>query len=449
MAGVLSLALVALMVATVPSLTSCTKNTEPADITDLLSKVPSSAEAVVGLNLRSMLEKAGCEVDGSKITPGEDLEQWIDGHSEFVPNQREVMKMVLSGESGVDPLGAVFFIDAYNTYLSAMIADTSKFEEFVKKQTGKTFEDNDGVKICGNIAMAGAQMWMALGSGSTVDAKAIKNYMQLTESQSFMENPFAEHIATMKRDIVGWGLTRAFMGKGMSIGDAATVTMATGMLFEDASALGFNIDFQEGQLESEIEVLNDKGDNAKYLLPAEKLDTDDIKGLATNAEAVVAVSVPNELIKKIEKVSSSLGGNSLGFLLRMIGCLDGTLAVATGDLDNPEKSLSGLITTDGKPSSDFMTLLSQFGNTQKDDKIVRVKSGTVGGGLEVEKAADYLKGATLGGVVNANASDLGGNKEGIKSFSFRVSPKSGSLIINVTVAGVNEKENMLMTLLKN
>ncbi len=50
--------LMCLIVGLLPALNSCKKDS--ADISDLVSKVPSSAEAVIGINLGSLLEKAGC-----------------------------------------------------------------------------------------------------------------------------------------------------------------------------------------------------------------------------------------------------------------------------------------------------------------------------------------------------------------------------------------------------
>ena len=68
-----SMAMLCLLIAALPALQSC-DNKKSADVSDLLSTVPSSAATVIGLDLRTMLEKAGCKVEGSTITPGKEVE---------------------------------------------------------------------------------------------------------------------------------------------------------------------------------------------------------------------------------------------------------------------------------------------------------------------------------------------------------------------------------------
>lgn len=71
--------LLCLLVALMPLFNSCKK--EPLDISDIIGTVPASAGFVGGLNIRSLLEKAGCDIDGTEIKPGKDLEEWIASKS--------------------------------------------------------------------------------------------------------------------------------------------------------------------------------------------------------------------------------------------------------------------------------------------------------------------------------------------------------------------------------
>lgn len=124
----------------------------------------------------------------------------------------------------------------------------------------------------------------------------------------------------------------------------------------------------------------------------------------------MALSISKDLMKKIDQAGSSLGGNMFGAFIKMFGSIDGTVAAAVSDLDNFSDGLSGAVTTDGNPSNDLMQLLSQFGATRKDGKVVRITNGTPKGSLEMSKAADYFKGAMIGIMINADASDLGDRK---------------------------------------
>jgi hypothetical protein len=439
-----SLAAVCLIVALLPVFNSCKK--EAADVSDLLSKVPSSASVVVGVNLQSLLEKAGCEVNGSEIVAGKDLEEFLDSFKGSSSDNREAMKLFLSGESGIDPAGAIIFSDAYGTYVTAMVADTPKFTEFVKKQTGNDFTEENGVKVCGNVAMAGAQVWVNLTSGN-VDSKAIKNYASLEPGQSFITNDFSSNISNMTHDIVGWGKLNAFGRQNMSMGDMAMVNMVVGMLFDGATSSSFYVDFLKGEIKASGAVLNDKGEPAKYLLPAEKVSVAEIKSLGTTAEAVAAMSITKGLVEKIEKLSSSFGGGA-GSMLSLVKSLDGTAAVAISNPDDMADGFSAVVTTDGNPSLDLMNLLSQFAPTKKDGKYVRMNKGTLQGGLEVAAASEILKGSTLGVVVNADAPGVEAAKNGVKTVAFCLTPEKGGISLNVMVKGTDDSENILLTLIK-
>ena len=107
-----------------------------------------------------------------------------------------------------------------------------------------------------------------------------------------------------------------------------------------------------------------------------------------------------------------------------------------------------MIATDGKPSLDFMNILSQFGNTQKDGKIVKVVRGEVSGNLDVPKMADKLKGATLGLVASTNSEPLNWNGLGITTAAVTLSPDNGSLALNTWAATLEPDTNALLTILK-
>lgn len=441
------MAMLCLMVAVGAALQSC-DNKKAADVSDLLSTVPSSAATVVGFDLRNMLEKAGCKVDGTTITPGKEVEALINAENGVNDSNRETLRMLLSGESGIDPVGAIYFADAYNSYVTAVVADTEKFTAFVEKLQNGSFEDAESnVKTNGNIALSGAQMWVCVSSNNTIDAKAVKNYAGLQESQSFLSSDFAPAIAKMTHDIVGYSQLKGFT-KGMSLSNAATMNLVSGLLFDNASALSFNVDFLNGKATAQAILLNDKGQTAKYLLPADKIDVEKVKGLATTANLVGAMSITKDLIKKIEKMGESLGGNMLSSVTGPLSSLDGTAAIALSNLENPGEGVSAIVTTDGNPSLDLMQMLSQFGGTQKDGKNVKVVNGTVSGQLSVDDAAEFLKGSTFGFVVYADGAGVTGSKLGMKSVGLNLASEKGGVALNVCATTTSESENSLLTIIR-
>lgn len=441
------MAMLCLLIAALPALQSC-DNKKSADVSDLLSTVPSSAAAVVGIDLRSMLEKAGCKVDGTTITPGKEVDAWINDDNAISASNRETLRVLFSGESGIDPVGAIYFVDAYNSYVTAVLADTEKFMAFAEKLQNASFEDAEGnVKVNGNIAISGAQVWVCTSSGNTIDAKAVKNYAGLQESQSFMSSDFAPSIAKMTHDIVGYSQLKG-LSKGMSISNTATLNLISGLLFDNASAISFNVDFLPGKVTSQAVMLNDKGETAKYLLPADKIDVEKVKGLAKTANIVGAMSITKDFVKKIEKMGESLGGNMMAPFTKALSSLDGTAAVALGDLDSPNHAVSAIVTTDGNPSLDLMQMLSQFGGTQKDGKDVKVVNGTVEGQLDVADAANFLKGSTFGFVAFADGAGITGSKLGMKSVGMNIAPEKGGVALNLRTRTLSDSENALLTIIK-
>lgn len=431
-----------------PALNSCKQKS--ADTGDLLSTVPSSAGLVTGINIRSLLEKSGCKVNGADITPGKEISAWIDRQKDNKDSNVQAMKLILDGESGVDPNVAVCFTDAYNTYLTAMLADTKKFESFAETQSGEKFESADnGVRTCGNIAVKGAQVWICVSSRNTIDSKAVANYASLGESQSFLKNGFSSRISNMTTDIVGWGDIKALTKQGFSMRELSSLNLLAGMLFEDAISVSFTIDFQKGKATGSLNVLNSKGEVAKYLLPASKVDMSTVKSVATDARLLVAMTITKDFTRKIEKIGSSLGGNMFGMFTEALKPVDGTVVVASGDMENIGTSLAGIITTDGNPSRDFLSLLGQFGDTKTEGKLVKLSKGTVSGGLNVEKASGYLKGCVMGVVADMQTDGAGGIPASfLKTLAVALVPDGNGLRCDVTLESTDTSKNLLLSLIE-
>lgn len=447
--GILILSLLLMLL---PALTGC-REERTANVSDILSTVPSSAGAVVGLNLNSILVKAGCKIEGSKIIPGKELEKLLSsskGAGQFNGKaNNDALRKLLEGKSGIDPNGLIIFTDAYDTYITGVLADTGTFSSFIQENTGTAFADaGDNVKVSGNVAVSGAQFWMIMAD--SIDAKAIKNFTRFELSQSFASLPNSAEIANMTHDMVGYGQIKSFMRSGLlpNFFDPTYFNLISGILFDNATSLSFYLDFLKGAVKAKTLVLNKEGKPAKYLLPADKLDMGVFDRLPQQANALAAIALPKSLIKKIEKTSQSLGGNMLGNMQPVISSLDGTTAIALAELEEPEKNLTAIISTDGKPSLELMNLLSMLGNTQKDGKYVRVSNGVVSGKIDVKKASDQLKNATMGVVVNPNTESLKGTAVGIKTLALSLNPESGSISINIEAETTNPDENSLLTFIR-
>lgn len=446
-AKTLSIALLCVLVTLIPSLTSCRKE-KSADTADLLATVPSSAGVVVGFNLASLLEKVGCKVEDSSITSGKDIEQILANQTLADSSTKEVIEMLLSGESGIDPIGALIFTDAYSTYMTAALADTDKFSDFVEKQSGIKFEDaGNNVKIAGNIAVKGPQTWIALNSSNSIDAKAIQNYSTLEQTQSFASLPIASDIATMTHDIVGYGQLKNVM-KFFSFGSFSSVNLMVGFLFENPSALSFHIDFLKGEAKTKAMILNDKNKPAKYLMPGDKINIDVVKELSQSANMIFAMSITKDFVKKVTKMADGFGGIAQP-IKEGINSLDGTAAVAFSDLKDFTENNKLILTTNGNPSMSLMQLLSPFGNLRKEDNQLILSNGVVTGSVDVQKMADKLKGAAIGTIAYPDNNGLINLNLGIKILTLTLNPEDGSLSLNGWIETQEPDVNSLLTILKN
>lgn len=426
-------------------LNSCTK--EAVSTEDLLSTVPSSAGFVVGLNTSAMLEKAGCKVDGSSVKPGEDVEAWLERSNGISDAGRKSARLLLTGESGLNPGAALLFSDAYSIYLTALVSDTGKFTDFVENMTGEKFADENGVQICANVAMKGAQAWMCVSSHNTIDSKTVDSFASLSRERSFLSNTYSSHIASMKSDIVGWADLKSVMRYGLTSGRLSSINLLTGMLFENATALSFSADFTKGKATATINVINDKGEPARYLLPVSRIDVPTVKTLGEKANVVAAASISKDLVKKIENMGASLGGQMFSLFIDALKPLDGTLAIASGSRSDLDSSLSAVITTDGSPSRDLMSMLSSFGQTSVEGKLVKVTNGTLEGALQIATAADAMKGAVM--AIAVDMTSPGSGAAGVDYATIALVPDGIGLRCDISAAGSNPSENILLTLIKS
>lgn len=431
------------------ALSSCKKDT--VDVTDLLKSVPSSAAGVIVFNVSGMLEDAGCKVKDHKIQAGPEMEKFLAKKSNIM---QENMKVLFEGNTGIEPAGAVVFYDSNRAFLTFALYDTNLFTEYVEKQKGLTFSDEGaGVKVGGNIAVKGAQAWVCLTSGKSIDADAIASYASLGSAQSFLVTPMGEKLLTEEDDIRGWAILKTFFNQVLDRSQRSMFTMGLGFFFENAESVKFKVDFKKGEVEAEAVVLNDKGKPAKYQLPTDKLDVATLKGLGTTCDGMMAFTLTPKLVKKFEKISDALGGALLGSVTDWLKNIDGTVGVISGG-EGEGRSFSGVMTTKGEVSQSLKDLISSnLGSISEDGKYLKFSEGDVKGALSVEECAEELKGSCLGFVVSASAlANIGydsSNLEGFKNFIMKMSPESGGIELEFEANTFNEKENALLTILKS
>lgn len=437
-----------LVMAVVLCFNSCKKET--VDVTRLLESVPSSAAGVVVFNVESLLGDAGCKVNGHEIQPGEEIRELLKNATS--ERQQEMMAL-FNGESGIEPKGAVIFYDSNRSYLTFALSDVKKFCDFFEKKFNASFSDESGVKVLNNIAVKGAQAWICLSQGKRLDPDAVVSYSSLAGSQSFLVSQMGQKLLVQENDIRGWALISTFTNEMLTRSERSMVTLGLGFLFEGAESVEFKVDFEKGEMESEIKVLNDKGKPAKYLLPSEKVDVSTLKTLGTTCDALMAFTVNPKLIKKFQQIGEAFGGALFGDLGEMFKNIDGTVGIISGGQGMGE-SISGVLTTKGTVSQTILDLISgQIAPVSQDGKYLRFNKGDVKGGLNVADCAEDLDDCCLGLVFDATGyNSVGyGTKApgGFRDLALKFKPESGGLELEINLHTLNTDENALLTFLKD
>ncbi len=415
------------------------KGNDSASSEELLKSVPSSASMVTVANLQNLLEKSGCKVSDGSVTPSPGI---VNALQTCNVNDKKwyFLKMLMNNESGIDPSVTIFFTDGYTTYNSGLLKSTDSFIKAVEKEMGEKFTEQDGVQVCGTVAVKDNRYWLVLSGRSEIDASEVRKYVSLSETQSFLSSDYSKPLLEIKSDVEGWGDLGGLMNVAdLSFSQNAQAKMLIEMCFKDAGFVTYTMNFEKDEAEASVRVLDSKGKGAKFLLPAQALDMAAIETLGDKCASVVAVSIPQKLIKKIKEQLDSQP--LFKIYLEALSPIDGTVAVIAGE-DNKDYNL--VAQTDGENTSDLMKMLGSLGTTSKEGKMIYVKKGIVTGKAPLPELAAPLKGAYAGVSTTATSSHM----KGVKSVSMTLVPSDGSVGLKLKAFGDDPKVNLLETIVK-
>lgn len=419
---------------------SCSSD-KVADAGDILSTVPSDVSLVAVINSGSMLEKTDCKVADGKITPSKKISEAVAKIQN--PQAKNFLTAFINGQSGIDPSVMVLFKEGYNTYLTGVAADPESLEKTLKENGYEDFSTTDGIKISQNAAIAGNRFWVNVNSGS-IDLGDVRHFNTLDKTQSFLQNSYADELCQVTSDISGWGNIAGLLNTGvMSFENRAYFQIALQTIFEDPSSFIFNINSEKGAFVSQFSVINSKGKNAKFQLPADKVDIATIKSLGGNADLLAAFSIPKKLIDNLRKDTKSKTPSVFDIYLQQLGSIDGTIAFCAGANDG----VKGIITTTGRDTSGLSSLLTSLGfSVVLDGKMMQISKGSPTGSLDVAETANDFKGAVAGIYTNHF-----GNKaeaEFLKSLSVMLNSEGGGIVVKIKAATLDPKENALLSIMK-
>lgn len=368
----------------------CSKSSSD-DALSLLRTVPADASSVVVVNIASAVERLGGSTDGAKINLSKELQKTIDESQAIKPKDKQDLKEICDGESGV-AISSVVFFSAARSYITGLLNDPDKFVAYMQKNSGKEVREEDGAKIIGQTAVIGNQFWEC--TTGTPDIEQLKYYQQLNEKQSYVSTDGAKLL--MDGDKVMTYVADVNRSLAM-IPNASYMKIASSLIFNDMAYLAGDADIKNKTLTSSTFVLNSDMKPAELLLPVEKIDPSVVKSFDKGGAIYFAAGVPSKLTKKIADLAGSMMGGNSDAITGVLESIDGTIALRA----NPDgKEVEARIQTTGKNFAELSSLLQNlFGLTvtRDGDTLTAVLgSKDFTGNITPSQAADKLKGAWMG-----------------------------------------------------
>lgn len=422
------------------ALGSCKKDGANAD--EILKTIPSEAGAVVVADMESIVEGAGCKIKGSAITPGDEVKALLGKASS---HDRKIIDDILAGKTGIDPSLAALFYVGSEGYFTGILADPDQFKNYIESRDSLKFENVDGIDIFANVAVKGNRFWYA--TQPAINPQTVAGFMKLSEKQSFLSTPQAEKMHEIDEDIMGWAsISSLLSASGVDFATRTTLMMSLQTIYADPQDIYFTIDFDKGELEASLKVLDSKCKPTRVNFPTAKVDLSTVNSLTGEANLLCAGTISQKLVEQVKKGLGNTVPAAFASFFDAIGCLDGTIAVAA---DPNSGYYDGVITTNGKNVTSLTDLLGQMQIPVKiDGNILKISKGTVKGS-PVANLSPALKGAMFGCVITPNVGNNKKNLAEMKYAAFSLHPEDGSLELKFTLKSDKPKENILLTIIRN
>ncbi|MDE7347197.1 MAG: hypothetical protein K2N48_10730 [Muribaculaceae bacterium] len=373
----------------------CSKNGGDDDASSLLRTVPADASSVVLVNIAHTVESLGGSTDGSVVKLSKELQKTIDESQAVKPEDKQHLKEICNGETGIS-MSSVAFFSAARSYVTGLLNDPDKFVAYMEKETGLTSTTEGDAKTIGNIAVLGNQFWVC--TTGRPDTEQLKYYRQLNEKQSYMSADAASLLLQPDKAMT----YVADVNRSMALLPNGTyMKIASSLIFNDMSYVAGNADIKKKSFMANASVLNSDMKPAELLLPVEKIDASVVKSFDKGGDIYFAAGVPKKLTKKLTDLAGSFMGGKSNPFASVLEAIDGTVAVRA---NSGASDAEARIQTTGQNFTDLSNMLqSLFGVTvtRDGDTLTAVLgSKDFTGNITPSQAADLLKGAWIGMVSN-------------------------------------------------
>lgn len=371
--------------------TGCSKSSGD-DAMSLLRTVPADASSVVVINLSHIVDRLGCSTDGTTVKLSKDLQKAIDESQALKDKDRQTLKDVCAGETGVSISSLVFFSGA-RMYITGLLNDPDKFVAYLQKQNpGFALEEADGVKTIANIVIIGNQFWTS--DNGRPDTDQLKYYSKLNEKQSYASSD----AASLLKDEEKSATYVADVNRLLSlVPDATYARLGMSLIFNDLTYVAGYVELDRKNVVTSAAALNSEMKPAELLLPTDKVDTSFIKSLGGGGDFIVALAVDPKLTKKITDIAGSAMGSGSKSMADVLASIDGTIALR---MNASTKDVEARIQTNGKDFAELSNILQGLGGmtVSRDGNTLTATIGSrdFDGPVSPSVAADKLKGSWIG-----------------------------------------------------
>lgn len=410
----LSMALMALMM-----LGACSGSNVEADLLEMFKNVPADATTVVCGDLGKLVDQSGGKIEDGKI-------QWNNkafagGSQEWNRNMKKLEDL----SAGIEAGAFVGFYDKGAFCLVTRVKDAAVLKQAIDKEVSGAWEKSGKMEYKGSYYLinGGEYLWTT----QAASPETIQGYLELSDVKSFSSDKYAATMAAAS-DAASLWVSLEGIYSGLSFSEQATARMAVSMLFEQPKYLTGTLNMKGNSMDFSMMPMTSEYKPAKCVIDVAKIDESVVAGLGGNADAVVALNVSQKLVKQIQDLGKSMGGALPVQMLDVLMPLDGTIAVAANNLQNPKSGYKAVITTNGVENAALSQMLSSFGKVEINGKNFTVSDGNYGlGELKVADVAKKFNGAWFG---LATA----GQEKGIKAVVYlMLVPEDGTLKIKLNV----------------
>lgn len=291
------------------------------DLKEILATVPSDADYLVTVNLKSLAKKA--DLGNEKISTQ------VNNAIKTLGDDSKAIIPLLDGKAGIDyTAAAIFSVDGL-PYLTCQVKDTKALKAYLAQN-----------KLENESVVVDDRLWMLPNRSS--DAKArVDQFMALSDKASFLANGYAEAILDDVKDLNFYvNIDRVINAADIPMQEVMQIRMVLASVYNSAKYVIGDVEFEKGAIEGEYTICDENFKPAKPAMKLGKINDDIVKAIPGKVDLVFGVALSKDAVRKImEQYGQVLKTSGLGDIL---SAFNGTAVVGMNLGQNPATSDPGV-----------------------------------------------------------------------------------------------------------